>query len=443
MRIENKDKNDSLVMYVHMLISLFFLPFIIQETSSVRLIAAAYATFLVLRKDANSLPGLCILGSYLPNAYIIYFIIIALSIWNIKALQNFKVLNLFLILLLILPVVIYYIYSTVSLGKMSTGNAINQFQYYFSLFAFFYGVLIYKTINRTVFVGLFIVFIFLHALNVSDGLLLDSNINRLFFFIVPYLFVLWLTFLGSLWQLRFALLFLLIGILILTTINFDDSTFTILLSVLYASALYFLVKKRLTVVLKVITGPIMFAGLIAIVFYTIVNADLVEFDRNLVEMADINSYADLFTRFTQKWFVDRGTLWAGAWRDIVARDSYLPASVTENIVLQIDKREIEFGYHSHNIFLDLIRNNGYIIGVILSFVFIRFNILGAKVLFLNISEKFILVMFMVTIANNLVGGVTGIFVLLNSYALVGIGLTGVGHAYNISGFNLLSRPLSK
>lgn len=438
MQIENNHNGDSRIMYIHILVSLCFVPFLIQETTSVRILAVIYASFLVLGRKAIALPALCILSSYLPNTYIIYFMIIVLSIRNIKVFQIYKVLNLFMILLLILPVVIFYIYISTASGKMSPGNAINQFQYYFSLFAFFYGILIYKTLNRTVFVGLFVVFVILHGFNVVDDLIIRGKINRLFFYIVPYLLVLWLSYFSAILQPKKILPFTIIGILIVTTLDFDDSTFTILLSGLFAGLIYLLVKNRLTRLLKVIISLPIFVGTIAIIIFTIINTSLVEFDNNLVNMSDINSYTDLFTRFSQKWFVDRGALWAGAWQDIVMRESYMPSSISDNIILQIDGNEKEFGFHSHNIFLDLIRNNGYIIGVILLLVFIRFNILGAKILLLDIRENFILMMFIVAFAGNLIGGLTGVFVLLNSYALLGIGLMGIGHAYSTNLFNKLS-----
>jgi len=72
-----------------------------------------------------------------------------------------------------------------------------------------------------------------------------------------------------------------------------------------------------------------------------------------------------------KIFVDRGTLWLGVIQGIQEHSGLLPPVEQWLIKYSILQNEFEVDFESHNLFLGLIRYNGFIIGPLLAITYLR------------------------------------------------------------------------
>lgn len=411
---------------LYLLLAFAAIPFFIADVMLVKVLAMGLVGFLIFRKDAIALPALVVLASFMSNFYVAYFAIIPLSFYNFKELKRLKAHWYFVILIAFLPVALYYALTNIFVLQIAPGPSFNQFQFYFSMFSFIYGVLIYKSFDKLVLRWLIIALFMIYLLQVLPGLLPEGVFVRMVFFIIPFLFG-WLTYYVLFNRVANALVHIIFGFLILvSTFTFGVATFTLL----FASALtivlvigYFLNNTRVSAGL---TGAVVYLGLFLLLAFSIDNHKDHAGPVFREEMREVGSFDDFTARFSTKFFEDRGKIWAGTWRQVKDAEAWLPPVGLREITLDVGRgRRLTVEHHSHNLYLEFLRTNGYILGGFLALLFIKMNLAGRKILMLGKQEPKLILLTIVAIAGNLIGSFTGVYVLLYNFAILGLTLIGV------------------
>lgn len=429
--------NSNSKIYINLLFSFLLIPAYLYAGATVKAILLIYPIFLVLSKDAAYLPSIIVQVSYMSNSYPVYFFMLVLSIINYRKIKYLKIHKILIILLICLPLVIYYSGYNFLIHGQKIGLVLNQFGFYFSLYAFFYGTLISDSFDNKVTKSLIITLFLLSIVNIITNKVAGILQIRLIFFILPLLFSLILYYIISkkiLYIHYFFYLSIIISTLIMT-FNFKETTFTIIFTILYSLILIVLYFRRENKTLYNITG----IGAYIILFLMVSLTVLYNNKNNLIKyksisMAEIESFEDISLRFKYKFFEDRGKLWASSWQQIKENKNWTPPLIIEHIKLRYGRDNVqEFEYHSHNVYIEFLRTNGIILGVVLSLIFIKISLLGRKILKLKQFDSYFIVLVSVSISSLIVGSITGIYPLLSSFAICGLSIPGVAYAkyYNI------------
>lgn len=426
----------SINIYLHLAISLALIPVILYAPPVVKLLVMLYAVWLIFTKDAGALPAIAIISSYLSNSYVIFFAFILISIINYNTLKKYGVHIIFIVLMLFLPFVAFQSGVKIFTFNMKSGLVLNQFQLYFSMFAFFYGILIKETFSKKVMMAYFITLILLYLLNFANLISPDFFMVRLTFYIIPF-FGAFLSYYFFGRGKKVHVVYLLIGILIiLTSLILTDSTFTIYLTTFFAfviSTMYY--NKKFKILYRSLGLPA-FLVVFLLISYAITEFEVNDYSSYKdLEMSDINSFESLSNRMKMKFFDDRAPIWVGVWEDIIYDMNWLPPTVVSEIKVatRIDK-EIDFDFHAHNVYLELLRTNGIIMGIVLSIIFVIFVLLARKIYLLPGVNSLFIVFISAALSSMIIGAITGIYVLLATFAPFVI--TIIGLAYAMSQNNL-------
>ena len=428
--------NKQTKLYLHLALSFAVIPIESYNMAALKLLFMIYAIWLTSKKDAYYLPALVVICSFLTSSYIVYLTMIVMSVINFKTIKQYNLQFILVILLMLLPFTAFFTITRLftlglSSSEIKTGAIINQFQLYFTLFSFFYGILIFKSIDRHVIKALIITFVITIFSIIIIRSFSDLRIPRLLFFIIPL-------FLGSFSYILFNrrskglyFYFVVSIILIIQSILTSGGTFTLLttsLFVILLSTLYY--KNKLHLLMK-ITGAAPFIVMLVLLWYSISNFGIIDYSiYRGMEMKDITSFESLYNRFLMKFFEDRASLWSSSWSQIVLDKNWLPPlKVVDIQYTNRFNKTSDFEFHSHNILLELIRNFGFIMGGTLSIIYAYFIILGRKIFSIpNINPIFVMLI-ATAVSTMIIGGMTGIFVLLPSYAVLGLSLLSVAYAH--------------
>lgn len=394
----------------------------------IKVLVMIYAIWLILKKDAGALPALAVIISFLSNSYVIYFAMMALAILNYNEIRNYRVHKLLLVLLIFLPLVIFRSFSNIIVLNLKPGLVLNQFELYFSMFSFFYGVLILKTFNKKVMKALILTFCILYLSNFLKVINSDFMLLRLTFYIIPFSAGCLSFFLFNKSRKSFVYLSICMTILWHSVI-FTASTFTIYLTSLFTLILSFFYYKRMNAILLRTTGVLAFIVVFLLMAYAITGFRENDYSQlRVMSMSDITSIESLTNRIKMKLFDDRAPLWVGTWNEIIhSKDLWPPQKVKEIQTVRRTGKGIEFEFHSHNIYLELMRTNGIIMGAAVSIILIFFSLSGRKVFSVQNIDPLFIVFIATSISTIIIGAFTGIYILLSAYA--GFGLTIVGVAF--------------
>lgn len=414
----------------HLVISMVAIPGMLSDIFFIKLIILIYAIYLVLKKKAEYLPALMVISTFTANSYFILLAMAVVSVINYSVLREAKVQYLFLFLLLYILYIGYQIISMIYSGGSKIGIIMSQYEYYFSLFAFFYGIILMKSFNTKILNAVFVTLILLSVVDLLKPYIDNLPTVRLVFYSFPLFSVLLIYSVYTndriLSMLQVLLLFL-----ITTSFFLSGLTFTLLLSVLLSIYLAYLYFKRKGIFLFRFTGYPIYIFLTISMIYTISTFDKSDYSayKNM-QMSEIISFESLSDRFKMKLFEDRGPIWAGVWMSIVTRPQWMPPESVESVkvVNKSGGKDIDFEFHTHNIFLDIIRENGLIFGISFIFVYVRILLLGRKVVFISGINPLFMLLVLNAISCMIIGSFTGVYVLLTTFSIFILTLLGIAYA---------------
>lgn len=415
--------------YSHLLVSFALIPALIYGGITLKAIILLYAVYLVLLKDSAYLPALIVLASYMTNAFPLYFAMIGLSALNFKLYRKYRLQTILVMLMIFLPVAVYYSTLQIITFNQKAGLAIGQFQFYLSMFAFFYGILISKSFDNRTIKALGITFFLLYFVNVLTKQLAEVSTVRLIFFIIPFFFA-GLIYLLIQRKINLTITLIIIAIsAVLLTFDIGNATFTIVFLVVFSSVIVYLyLRNRIHFVSRLTGVGMYFVMGIAIVLAIVLHQRYGERSDRFDVMQEANPLKEFSSRLQTKYFEDRGALWASSWEQIKREKNWQPPINIKKINLHLGSgRSKELEYHSHNVFLELLRSNGIIMGFIVSIILIIISLRARKVFEIKDLNPYFIIMASVSIAGLLIGTMTGIYPLLPSFAICGLGIPGIAY----------------
>lgn len=416
--------------YLHLILALLLVPVVVYGNESAKLLVMLYGGWLVFKRDAGALPALAIIATFLSQIYILIFVIIFISVADYKKIKFYRVHYLLIILLLFLPFVLVQSGIRMFVLGYDIGLALNQYQLYFSMYFFFYGILIMNTFDVKVLKAIFISLVLLFFLSFINQTAPDFPLVRLTFFIIPFFaaFILYLIFKNR--NKHFIVYFILSIVIISLSIIQIVPTFTLYLTALFSFLLVLLYfSKRHNILIRA-TGLSVFIVLFLILFYVINRLEDHDYGTYAdVTMREVYSFESFIEQFRMKMFEDRAPIWASVWEEIIVRKIWLPPIEVANIHLTVGRlKGIELEFHSHNIFLEFLRSYGIIMGIIVSVVLIKMSLLSRKIFALKGVDKLFIVFVAAAISTLTIGGFTGIYFLLSTYAPLGLSILGISYA---------------
>jgi hypothetical protein len=188
--------------------------------------------------------------------------------------------------------------------------------------------------------------------------------------------------------------------------------------------------KKKFISLRIATGSIAYIVLFLLLIFAITGFEKYDYSAYIdMTIKEVNSFESLSNRIGMKFFDDRAPIWIGVWEDIVYEKNWLPPfKVTEIKAVTRTFKKVNFEFHAHNTYLELIRSNGIIMGLVLTTILIYFSLLGRKIFTLPNVDPLFIVFAVASIASLIIGSFTGIFVLLSTYAIFVLSIIGVAYA---------------
>lgn len=431
-------KSDRFTILLHIAIAIMLLPVYQTFGESFKYIVAPYVLYLVWKRDPAFLPALIIhfsLGSTI--SYLILLTTLILTITNLPTFRKMR-LN-WLIFLAFLPFPIFLYQTGVRIFEMNLGliDTIRPLGFYLGIFPFFYGILLLPKFNESVWKALIIVLFILPFLKFMPGV--DMNI-RAYWFSFPLFF----TLIGArliypkFFKLDTFIIWFAGSFLIITAgIGILGLKFTLIFSGLVALVCLILSIRKSTAFLYLFTRPHVIV--FAILFVSGIITGINEYGNvGMVNTENLSyfNWDDFLLLLQYKAFDDRAVIWAGGWELVKGTDMLWPPYAPPSYSFYNAKGsiidDVEFGIH--NIALELMRNYGLIVGIIITLTFAFMLIKGPGKLLLNkkLSYNNYPIIFSATcLGAGWVGGLVGQHVLMPTFSLLLMGLSGVLYGYVI------------
>lgn len=335
-----------------------------------------YAVFNLNEKNLIGLILVTLAGTSIN--YYISFLIILFSLYRYKYSNFTAYIN---ILLLVLPIFLSVFIHKIYIQKLPIFESLSIFEYYIPFWFLLFGYYNNRLFTDNFIKNLIISICFLKF----SSIFITENISfRIFqfFSIIAVLFL----FLKAFTRHRNAL-FKIKSLSIFPFLIYFEFSLNVLVSLLIIFILSRTIKK------KYLFNKFKFLFILfpfLILFTTIINYNY-DFTNPLASY-DINYFKNnILDSIEYKLFFDRIPIWDGVLKSIFLNLDYLP-SFSERIVSYEDFNGtlFEVSFQSHNTFLELIRINGIIIGL-LFFYFIAkhiYYILNLKKRVLNLNNLF-------------------------------------------------------
>lgn len=417
-------KTEHLVrVYIHTIIGLLALIFGYPIGGDLFILAMApYLVYMVLKCDAKYLPALILHCASETSAFSVVFLsFVVLSILKHKELFRLGLKGLFWVLTGLLPVFVWLVNEYIFTHNMNPPLAVAQTGYFLSFFAFFYGVLISKTFSRNIIFAIYVALLVVYVLYLTNAIVFTRIVVGF-----PFLFSASLALFFYLKSRSLILLLLsLYAFFSVITISEETTLTTLFVSVtsFLLAVLYF--NGRTNLVQRA-TGIFPFLIIFALYFYGI-NSYLNVQRVFMPEQTSITNLSDLRTWVHWKFFQDRAPFWAGGFYQILDYKHLFPIPEMPDIIAVLQnrvEREITFG--SHTTFIELIRKYGILAGALLGFSLVYIVIISRKVLSLPKLNPLLVPLFSMAIVTTIVLSLTGQFQILPGYALLSIGVLGIG-----------------
>lgn len=410
--------------WLHIIIGLLCLIGYKYGGSAFEIIIIPYVVWMVFKKSSIYLPALSIhLITGNSVMYVIYAAITTVTVLNYKGLSKYRLTWLMNLLLLITPVMLVFLASLI-INYKTDFKAYVRLGPFFTLFSFFYGMLLSYDMNKKVIRALLWLMLIYFFIHLSEWLQI-----RLIFFAIPLWCSLFLIFLYSQKENKlFAIISL--GVLAFYLVTFNKSTLTIFLSIVISSVfsvMYFRDSKILTtrffrIIPFALIAFIMLWGVSR--FYDYKPTSISSED----EMV-IFEPGKLVDRFEFKLMADRAPFWAAGIKQIIDDANLLPPIILNDIKGEFgNKREFEITFGSHNLYIEVLRYFGLIPGAFVILVFISIVIKTMQIYSFTNLSPLLVVLVSTALAANIVGSITGLYPIQPEFALFSLAFTGVIYA---------------
>lgn len=387
--------------WLHVLFSIPCLFFYFGSIEWIKLLLLLYPIGLILSRDATYLPAILIhtiAGSSVSTILLVVCFIV--SVRSRLILMKARIWKTFVLYSIPLPFAIgLFIYRKLILG-LALYDCWAGIHYYLGLFPFFFGFVIFPSFNRKIINALIIIFA---SVIILDFLKLFDYKFRLLFLVYPLFVTIFIAIVFKLIRFRFnvvLIIFIFLSFLIFLT-ELNSASFTLLLSIMFT--IFFTFGSRTSSSADSYYNAynadwsfLKFAfpiSLIAIFF--VINSNLsnsiVVIDTDVLqEDWDLTNFSQLGERIIVKIFSDRLPLWQSVYKNLFMTKNMMlwPPLVLEQSYT-VENRfgsDLEITYGAHNLFLELCRTDGILLGVFIFSFFSYFLILGSKYLSLFIVK---------------------------------------------------------
>lgn len=406
--------------YIHLIIGLLSLIGYANGGIYFKILMIPYTAWLVLKKDAYYMPALLVhCTSSTLVMPVIYLMFAFLSIKNFSYFKSIKLFVPFLLLIALFP-----LFSWLFLAKYKATHdfiaSIMSLNMYLSFFAFFYGTMIIRTLDNIVIKAFIFTLFSLLILH-----LLDINNSRLIFFAYP-LFIGVLSY-AYFYRSTKLIYFIYIFISLLSLIVLlADYTFTLFFSSILALLFVGLYYSGQNKSLFKMTGLYAYLLVLVIMVFGVLNYMQIE---NVADFADPNTNLAFTERMKFKLFADRAPFWDGAVKQIGLLNSFLPPIEVPNITATlIDNRDVEVSFGGHNIYLELVRNYGYLAGILLCFLYLFVGIVGRNIFLLKKINPLFMLLVAASVSIHIIGGLTGTYPVTMNFSIANFTILGAAYA---------------
>lgn len=407
-------------LYIHLIIAFLSLFGYAYGGISFKILMIPYTGWLVLKKDARYMPALLVhcTSATLVMPFI-YLTFAFLSVKNFFYLKKMKLTGPLVLLLALFPVFIWLFFSKYS-DTTDFVASIMSLNMYLSFFAFFYGVLIVKPFDRgvidAIILTLFLLFI-LHQFELQS--------SRLIFFSYPLFigFFSYFYFFRNINPKQVLLIFISLFSLIILLL---DYTFTLFFSSVFSFVLIGLYYSGRRKLIFTMTG--MSAYLLVFVIMVLGVLNYMQID-NISNITDANTNIAFTERIKFKLFADRAPFWDGAVKQIGLLNSFFPPVEVPNITATlIDNKDVEVSFGGHNIYLELVRNYGYLAGILLCFLYLFIGIVGRNIFLLKKINPLFMLLVASSVSIHIIGGLTGTYPVTMNFSIANFTILGAAYA---------------
>ena len=422
-------KTSKYIVWINILIGILCLPAYLHLGEFFKYLIAPYIVYMVWSKKTEYFPALII--HITPGSIVSYLILITtlvISVQHFRTWRKLQIRYIFFISLLPLPIFIWQTVDRFFMQNLGLIQSMIPLDMYLGLFPFFYGTLLSRKMNLEVWRAIFIVLFFSLGVELLE---LKEYFARALFFALPALVSLaiyLLLFRHHNIDRNIKIIAVLALAYFISKINLYS--FTVIGSTGIATLLLIGFKRKFTTLSRLISSKWAFIVTMLLVFYAVTNQsrlrsiEALDFDMSNFKITDIDM---LRTRLYKKTFDDRAPLWLAVWNNVIAEKNILPPmELKEYEIENFYGTQYEANFGAHNIFLELLRQFGVIIGPITGLSFILIVISAGKLLLLkNLSNSFLIITASTVVAVGIIGGMTGQYPLLSTFSLLYIGLAGV------------------
>ncbi len=385
--IEN-DEFDYGLATLHLFIAVIFGLFFLNSGQLFKFILLPYVVFTFLYPKKEMLPGLAILMCYGTILTILgAVVVIVISFTKITDIKEKKIFRLWLLLIGAFPLYLFNLLSRIFELGYSFVDSLILYDYYFAFWFLIFGALNPNIISRkSMSFLLFVTMIIFFVGKVDEGETLSFSIlYRLIAvsetILLLFLFLIFRKMIPLLNDL-YIRLSIVIFILTRLILGFPDYKFTFIFGLIISFS--FIIQKRFfnqeynhLTFAKLLKLRSFFLTIIPIPFLviTLIATPFFVSDYAFVDASNYYESKDsLFDVIMNKLFVDRGLLWTGAITGIIQNSSFFPPLeewyITFNTVFDYS---MEVDFEAHNLLIELIRKNGYIMGFLLSLTYLRWQ----------------------------------------------------------------------
>lgn len=419
--------SENRLMLLNLTLCLLLYPVMIHMGSITKLIFIPYILYMMFSKNPQYFPALVVLsagGSTI--SFLLFFSSLIFSLTHFNYLIKAKVSFLFLLSLIPFPFFIFYLILNVYQG----GNIINVLSHwslYLGIFSLFYGVVIGAKSDQNVVFGTIIAII---LLTIVSRLISIYGYIRLSSFAQVYLLsigIVSIILFSNRIKINALLKYLGLLVLILFLTGKILLKFHSLFAVLLSVFLIIGIIKGWKNMIYIFYKPIIYVLLGLMVVFIASNYQNYGNNEMSYEKFDYSNFLEYPAYIQFKIFGDRGVIWSGVWNSLEKANLWWPPEkpliYDYELASGSSVEDVEFG--AHNIPLELMRNYGFILGVIIT-IFYLSSLLKLSKLFYFYKDSFFYLSVITTIFSiGLSTGMTGQSTLQPNVSFTFMGLIGI------------------
>jgi hypothetical protein len=384
-------------MWIHIWLALPCLAMYFIGPEIVKYMLIPYPIILLFKKEAKYIPAIII--HTLAGSSISYMLLLAcffLAIVNYRYLVAYRLHFLFLIISLPMPYMLFNFYIRFLVLKLPLSDSLNPIQYYLGVFPFFYGILVFRKMNKDILLALFYVFFMIMTFHTIR--LFDFK-YRITFALYPLFFAVFIISFLKNYTNYFpkGIKYIAYGAFLFFLLDIKEASLTLLLSIFVATLTIYRFKESKVLVLEKESNFYKFGfpiSVILILWLVIANSGIDGSQTNtavLHQSWDVTNVDQLFDRMIVKLTSDRMPLWKSVYNNtFVDFQLWLPPLILgEYWVEDSFGNYSEITYGAHNLFLELNRTNGIILGTLLFFVFSYMLVKGSQIFRLRMPKSLV------------------------------------------------------